>query len=320
MEADERIRRTLHRLEAGAAAYGCGEWIAALDMLRRSDLFNTLGFDRLDRKYRTVRALYDEVGGNWNETFYLLLFRTIGDATNRDAFLTLARRVPYRLVLRERASLHAVEAMLFGASGLLEGYRDDTYTLDLKRDFAYFARKYDIAPLHGRVWNLHRIQPMNHPLLRIAQLAAFLSSNDFLFDRLLECRSEEEVQRLFAAEASDYWYTHYVPAVRSAEIPKRIGRFKADMLGINLVAQLQYAYGAATDSEALRERAIALLEAIPAEENRYMRRWRAYDVLPRNAFESQALLQLATEYCDRRRCTECPVGRRILDGCRRTAE
>ena len=47
------------------------------------------------------------------------------------------------------------------------------------------------------------------------------------------------------------------------EITKRIGRMKADLLGINLVAQIQYAYGAYTRDEALRERAIALLEAIP---------------------------------------------------------
>jgi hypothetical protein len=42
-----------------------------------------------------------------------------------------------------------------------------------------------------------------------------------------------------------------------------------------------------------------------------MRAWQAAGVRPRNAFESQALLQLATEYCAARRCAECPVGRRI---------
>jgi len=316
---DEEVRRAERRLTAGAATYACGGYIARLDTLRRNDLYTQLAYDRLERKYRVVRELFAESDSNWNQTFYVLLFRTIGDATNRDAFLTLARRVSYRMVLRERASLHAVEAMLFGASGLLDNYREDTYTRSLKEDFDYFSRKYGIEPMTGAEWNLHDIRPANHPLLRIAQLAAFLASNDFLIDRLVECRTAEDVRRLFSAEASDYWYTHYIPAVPTHELPKRIGRMKADLLGINLVSLIQYAYGAGNGNERLREQAFLLLEAIPAEENRFMRSWRFYGLRPANAFESQALLQLATEYCNRRRCTECPVGRRQLAALRQTA-
>ena len=76
---------------------------------------------------------------------------------------------------------------------------------------------------------------------------------------------------------------------------------------------LQYAYGSYTGRDALRDNALALLERLPAEQNRYMRAWReAGGPQPRNAFESQALLQLATEYCAPRRCAACPLGRRIL--------
>ena len=309
---DEEVQRAERRLLAGAATYACGRYVARLDTLHRNDLYTRLAYDRLARKYNVVRELFAESDRNWNQTFYVLLFRTIGDTTNRDAFMTLARRISYRMVLRERASLHAVEAMLFGASGLLDNYRDDAYTRSLKKDFEYFSHKYEIEPMTGAEWNLRDIRPSNHPLLRIAQLWAFRASNGFLIDRLVECRTEEDVHRLFSAEASDYWYTHYIPASATHELPKRIGRMKSDLLGINLVALIQYAYGAYNGSEQLRERAFALLEAIPAEENRFMRRWRFYDLHPANAFESQALLQLATEYCDRRRCAECPVGRRRL--------
>ena len=44
-----------------------------------------------------------------------------------------------------------------------------------------------------------------------------------------------------------------------------------------------------------------------------MRGWHDAGLTPRSAFESQALLQLATEYCAAKRCAECPVGRRILN-------
>ena len=60
-----------------------------------------------------------------------------------------------------------------------------------------------------------------------------------------------------------------------------------------------------------RDSALSLLERLPSEDNRFMRAWSGEGVPIRNAFESQALLQLATEYCARTRCAECPVGRRI---------
>ena len=84
------------------------------------------------------------------------------------------------------------------------------------------------------------------------------------------------------------------------------------IIGINLVSVLQFAYGSYTGREALRDSALTLLERLPAEDNRYMRGWHDAGLTPRSAFESQALLQLATEYCAAKRCAECPVGRRIL--------
>ena len=303
--------RVIERLKAGAGAYACGGYLAALDELQRTEIGTALIFDRLQRKMRTVEALRDEASENWNQTFYLLYFRTLGDRQNQEAFLQLARKVPYKIVLRERLVPHAVEAMPFGASGLLELYRNDTYTLDLKRSFEYFAAKYEIEPMDASEWVLTEIRPANHPVLRLAQAAEFFTQDEFVMERAMACRTEEEVRRLFSIEASPYWRTHHIPGAESDESPKRIGSFKANIIGINLVVVLQFAYGSYTGNERLRDSALTLLERLPAEDNRYMRAWQAAGVRLRNAFESQALLQLATKYCAPRRCAECPVGRRI---------
>ena len=202
--------------------------------------------------------------------------------------------------------------MLLGTSGLLGLYRHDTYTLDLNRTYAYLAAKYDLCPMEASEWTLSDIRPANHPVLRIAQAAEFFAQDELIMDRTMACRSEEEIRRLFCVESSDYWRTHHIPGVQSDDRPKRIGSFKANIIGINLVAVLQFAYGSYTGRENLRDNALALLERLPAEDNRYMRTWRSAGVEPANAFESQALLQLSTEYCAAARCAECPVGRRIL--------
>ena len=267
----EAEARTIERLRAGAGTYACGGYLAALDGLQRTEICTALIFDRLQRKMRTVETLHSEADGNWNQTFYLLYFRTLGDRQNQEAFLRLARKVPYKIVLRERLAPHAVEAMLLGASGLLELYRGDAYTLDLRRSFEYLAAKYGIEATDASEWALTEIRPANHPVLRLAQAAEFFAQDEFIMERAMACRTEEDVRRLFCIEAPSYWRTHHVPGAESDESPKRIGAFKANIIGINLVAVLQFAYGSYTGSERLRDSALTLLERLPAEDNRYMR-------------------------------------------------
>lgn len=308
----EREQRMMNRLTAGAGSYACGSFLAAQSALQRSEICTALLFDRLQRKMRTVEALHAESAENWNQTFYLLYFRTLGDSRNQEAYLSLARRVPYKIVLRERLVPHAVEAMLFGASGLLTLYRHDTYTLDLGRTFEYLSAKYNIEPMEPSDWNIAEIRPANHPVLRLAEAAEFFTQDEFVMDRTMSCRTEGDIRQLFCTEASGYWRTHHIPGTASDDSPKRIGTFKANIIGINLVAVLQFAYGSYTGRETLRDSALSLLERLPAEDNRYMRAWRGEGITPRSAFESQALLQLATEYCPAKRCAECVVGRRAM--------
>lgn len=311
MEA-EREQRMLERLVAGAGSYTCGGFLAAQNNLQFGEICTALVFDRLRRKMSMVEQLHREANENWNQTFYLLYFRTLGDRQNQRAFLQLARRVPYKVVLRERLVPHAVEAMLFGASGLLELYRHDDYTLDRRRSFEYLAAKYGIEGMDTSEWTLAEIRPANHPALRIAQAAAFFTQDEFVMGRAMACRTEEDIRKLFCIEAPEYWRTHYVPGAESDLRPKRIGQFKANIIGINLVAVLQFAYGSYTGNETLRDSALTLLERLSPEDNRYMRAWVHAGARNRNAFESQALLQLVTEYCHAARCAECPVGRRVL--------
>ena len=131
----EQRKRTLNRLQAGASYFGCGGYLASLERLQRLQIYNTLGFERLERKNRDIMELYAESGENWPQTFYMMSLRTMGGVDNKEAFLELARAVPYAAVLREKQSPQNIEAMLIGASGLLELYPHDEYILNLKRNF-----------------------------------------------------------------------------------------------------------------------------------------------------------------------------------------
>lgn len=88
------------------------------------------------------------------------------------------------------------------------------------------------------------------------------------------------MNRLFRTEASPYWSGARHTPEGPEENPKRVGQHKTDVFGINVVSILQYVYGSYIQNEELRDRAIALLECIPAEENKYTRPWIAAGVNP----------------------------------------
>ena len=129
----------------------------------------------------------------------------------------------------------------------------------------------------------------------------------------MECQTSRDVNILFSVETLPYWINHYTPASeQKRSVSKRIGQTKSDLLAINLVVQMQFAYGSYTTSERLRSRALSLLENIKAENNSIISQWNSYGKIAQTAFDSQALLQLSFEYCKSHRCEECPVGRRIV--------
>ena len=309
----DRQKPEINRLKAGASYFGCGAYLSKLDSLHRSEIYNTLGYERLMRKNGDITRFYKECDSNWQQTFYLMLLRTMGGMDNKEAFTELSRRVPYAAILREREVAHNIEAMLIGGSGLLELYPHDEYILDLKRNFEYLATKYSITPMEPSDWKLKKIYPNNHPILRLSQVASFITYTREMMDRMLACTSGDDVYNLFSCQTLPYWQTHYIPASTSPSVAKRTGRTKTDLLAINLVVQMQFAYSSYTGNERLYSRALGLLESLPAEKNSIIAQWNSFGPLARTAFDSQALLQLSFEYCRDRRCEECLVGKQILD-------
>ncbi len=73
-----------------------------------------------------------------------------------------------------------------------------------------------------------------------------------------------------------------------------------------------FAYGKKTDAEKYCDRAIRLLESIKPENNSIIREFSEAGIMPRHAFDSQALIQLRKEYCDTRKCLYCRIGHRLL--------
>lgn len=307
---EPEIAECYDTLRIGSTKYDCAELINAMDSLHRTDLYTKLSVDRLRRKTGDVMDVFGISHKDWNQTFHVMLFRAMGGNRNRGAFIKLASKVTASMISREKSSQARVEALLLGASGFLYAATEkDAYTLKLEEEFRHLANKYSITPLKPAEWDLRKLYPNNHPAVRLAEIAALLSKKEFMFDNMLHCRTSQDVEALFAAEASEYWETHYRPGEASKKSAKRIGKDKARLIGINLVSPLMFAYGKETGNEALCENAIDLLTTIPAEKNVKLDGWYGRGCVAENGFESQALLQLGDEFCSEQACAYCHIGR-----------
>ena len=128
----------------------------------------------------------------------------------------------------------------------------------------------------------------------------------------MEARTREQLHAALATEATGYWRDHYLFGLSSKPSRKALSAASRDLLIINTMCPMLFARGTALGDEALQERAIVLLEALRPEENYIIRQWRQCGVTVSNAADSQALIQLKREYCDRRDCLRCRFGYEYL--------
>ncbi|MFI3323369.1 MAG: DUF2851 family protein [Rikenellaceae bacterium] len=313
MEQQKQDSRAYNRLLAGSSYYGCGRYLKWIKEIERQEVYSYFEFERLESKYHDIMEYYrTEAGENWNQTIFGYFFKYLGDPRNKHAYMSLAKRIGYNSILRERSNPMRVEALLLGASGLLKDYGDDLYTLTIKREAEYLMRKYDITPLNASDWNLGRVHPKNNPVLRLAQAATLFTRNDLLLDKILACRCPADIEEIFLVEASEYWTTHYVPSRVSVNEVKRLGYDKCNILGINLVVMLQFAYGSYLSNDLLIDQAQNLIQDLKPEKNYIVDGWRKFGLRPKTAFEGQALIQIGAEYCARSRCKECYLGARAV--------
>ncbi len=313
----EEVERIINRLKTGAELCACGGYLAQESTLHQIEIYTSLGYERLARKNEDICRIYNESYENWNQTFYTMLLRFLGAPNNSKAFEKLSHRVEFKIILHYRTQLQSLEALLIGTAGLLNYLPANSYTNHLISDFKYLQRKYNLEVMQPSEWVTTNIYPHNHPILRMSQAAAFFAQRDFAFDKMLKCRQPKDVSELFGVGVSDFWTEQFPTSENSKSHIRRIGHIKANILGINVVSQLQYAYACYMNDEHLRNQAINLLENTPAESNSKVNRWTAYGVRPANAFESQALIQLGDCYCKPKRCEECPIGRRIIKSVKR---
>lgn len=278
-----------------------------------SSWLDVLSIERLERKTQDIYNNLQRFNNSWNDVFYVLLTRSYGFGLNSEAFERLALSLPYNIIQKHRNSLFQIEALLFGQAGMLQNDAlQDEYYLRLRNEYLFLQKKYLLKPLESYLFKSLRVRPQSFPQIRLAQLAAVLQQSISLFSSILEIEDIKQLRHFFQLNASDYWQSHYVFGKTSVQRSKFPGSHSLNVILINTVAPVLFAYGRKLDLQKYCDRSFSMLESLKPECNSIVENFYNCGIIANNALETQALIQLKREYCDKRKCLYCKIGYFLL--------
>ncbi|MDP4208734.1 MAG: DUF2851 family protein [Bacteroidota bacterium] len=291
----------------------CAGQIAVIDPFIISSWLSKLGIERLESRTTSILNQLEKTNNDWEEIFFRQIARSFGFHVNSLPFEALANVTPYIIVKKCSHDITQIEALLFGQAGFLhDDYSDDEYYRKLKSEYNFLRAKYDLTPIDTHLWKFLRLRPGNFPTIRLAQFAAFLHRNPSFFSSIIDAAESETLIEMLTANISDYWKVHYTFGDESQLKSKSLGRNSACTILINTVIPFYFVYAKKLGLPQFQDRAMQLLESLDAETNSVITGWAELGVNASNAFDSQALLQLKNEYCEKKRCLECAIGSKLI--------
>ena len=270
-----------------------------------------LFFERLERKSMAIFDLLEQTNQDWEAVLFCLLAKNFGLNTNGDIFFKAAQSITFSIIRKESFEVENLEALIFGAAGLLDSEKEDNYFKDLKFRYFYLIHKYQMEKNCTEPVQFFKHRPDNFPTIRLSQLANLYYSQQNLFSKISTVKSLKNIYDVFNISAVRYWQNHYQFDKESPKKKKQLSKSFIDLVIVNTVIPLQFAFGKSQGKE-ISEDLIQLLDEVASEKNAILDKFSSFGIKSKNAFESQSLLQLKNEYCNKSRCLECAIGMELL--------
>lgn len=271
-----------------------------------------LYLERLEQKSKLILKLLKETSNNWEAVLFILLAKSFGSKANGEAFLNLANSIDFSILRKCNKNAYQLEALLFGQAGLLDREVDDEYVRKLQQEYRFLKSKFQLQTYGAIPLQFFRIRPSNFPTIRLAQLAGLYHKNDHLFSCIINANTTGEIYELFKIEISDFWKNHYTFDKQSPQRRKKLTKSFIDLILMNAIIPLKFIYvkNLGVHSE---ENIFELISSLPPEKNSCIDGFSVLKAPINNAMQSQAMIQLKNNYCDRKLCLHCAIGNYLVN-------
>jgi hypothetical protein len=290
----------------------CKNIITSVSSIIINSTIDRLLLERLHRKSEAIINNLKLNNNNWEETFYQQLAKNFGFKINALPFELLSKSIPSTVLAKHKNSLLQIEAILFGQAGFLDQHYQDKYPLQLQNEYIFLKQKFKLQAIDNNLWKFLRMRPVNFPTIRIAQLANLIYNSTHLFSKIIEIENYESIKKVFSIGVSEYWCSHYTFNKNSLTKTKHLGEEAINNIIINTVVPFLFTYGKQKNEEKYVDKALAFLEQLQGEENTIIKGWDTLKMPVKNAYSTQALLQLKQEYCNNKKCLTCAIGNYLI--------
>ena len=277
-----------------------------------SNWLERLYFERLERKANDIKMVLEQSTNNWEAVLFKMLTKNFGLKVNGQAFGSIASSFDFTIIRKQQSKLLSLEALLFGQAELLQDDCQEPYFLELEKEYQFLKQKFSLSSQNVTSLQFFRLRPPNFPTVRLSQLANMYYLHQNVFSKIIETKTLEDFYKLFSVETSVFWETHYTFNKESKASKKRLTKSFIDLLLINTIIPIKFSY-AKQIGKPIDNEIIQLLEQIASEKNSIVNKFNSLKKISKSALDSQALIQLKTEYCDKNKCLQCAIGNQLLN-------
>ncbi len=289
----------------------CENSIQTVSSFVISHWFEQLYFERLENKAEFIQHILSRTNNNWEATLFILLAKNFGLKVNADSFMNFASSFDFSIVRKVSSSPEQLEALFFGQAGLLANDFESVYFKKLKTSYEYLKVKFKLTPISTGQVQFFRLRPTNFPTIRLSQLAFLYSTYQNLFSKVIEITTIDGFYDLLNSSTSSFWETHYTFEKVAKRRVKKLSKSFIDLLLINTIIPLKFVH-LKSQGESDFSDVITIMNQIKPEKNIIIEKFKELKIKGNTAFETQALLQLKNNYCDKQLCLNCVIGKELL--------
>lgn len=290
----------------------CESSFADMDDFLLNNWLERLCIERLERKSDTIQQLLKESNNDWEAVLFKMLLKNFGLKVNGESFLSLASSIDFSIIRKLQNDVLDIEALLFGQSKLLfDETIEDAYYIDLNHRYGFLKQKFKLNNQGVFPLQFFRLRPPNFPTIRLSQFANLYSLEQNLFSKVMQFKTRDEFYDFFNLGVTSFWTTHYTFVKSSKTFKKLLTKPFIDLLIINTLIPLKFSFAKA-QGKSIEDDVFQLIKEIKIENNSIVSKFLDLKPLDKNALNSQALLQLKKEYCDKNKCLQCAIGNSLI--------